>query len=368
MTDSETTAGELVAGVPVNAVALFTNDKKYSEFYSRVKAETLHSGELIDVETAKGRDDIKARAFRVTKAKTTLDKLALGLTEEWRSKTALVNASRKKMVTELDELAAEVRQPVTDWETGEKTRVALADLMILRFHDGATVRIDETAADVKARGLEIWNAVLDPAIFGDRLDEAQAAKDSVVASLRASFQRLTQEEADRAELSALRAEREAREAKEAEYAAARVEADRAAVEAAAAEKRKAEAEAERAAAIQKAKDDAAAEAIAAERKASDEKAAEAARVAGEAIAAEKKRADDLARDKQEQATKQAAAEAQAAATAADDAARAKNRAHVATVQTAVKEAIMRCGVDEPVAKLIVLAIKAGEIPNVKMEY
>lgn len=36
--------------------------------------------------------------------------------------------------------------------------------------------------------------------------------------------------------------------------------------------------------------------------------------------------------------------------------------------SAAKEAIMTCGVDEETARKIVLLIKAGEVPNVKMEF
>ncbi len=371
--------GDLVALASVSAVALFTDEVKYTEFYQRVRAETVDNAPPADISTAKGRDVIKARAFKVTKAKMALAKTAKDLTEEWRTKTSLVNASRKRMVEELEALADEVRAPVTQWEDAEKARIARVDEVISNIRAASVVQPDESAAAVKERGLEVWESHLDEALFQDRLAEAEAAKQQTVATLLAAYQRLTQEEADRAELAALRAEREAREQRDAEEAAAKAQAElaeflrteeekrRVAQEAADA-LRKADEEAAQARAIQKAKDDAAENARQEAERLADEKAAEAARIASEALAAEKKRADDLARQQQEQADKLAAAAAQAAAVAAEDAKRAKNRTHVSGVMSRAKEAIMRCGVTEEQARVIVLAIKAGEIPAVKMEF
>ena len=359
------TGGDLIA-MPENPVALFTDDHEYSIFYAKVKAAT--EGHVADVTTATGRDAVKSLAFKVTKAKTKLDKLALRLTEDWRNQTALVNASRKKMVSDLEALAADVRKPVTEWEQAEDRRRDQVDAVLKMFRDDGIVTPEDTAETVKARGLVVWNSELDLVMFADRLDEAQATKDATVAALRAAHQRLTKEEADAAELAVLRAEREAREAREAEEAAAKAEAERVAT-AAAEEKAKQEAAAAaQAAAIQKAKDDAAAEAIAAERKAAEEAAAEAQRANDAAL---KAAAAEL-----EAAKAKAAEIAKGIADAAalkehndrEDAKRAANRAHVSGVMTKAKEAIMRCGITEEQARVIVLAIKAGEIPAVSIAF
>ena len=364
---TERPQGDFLALAALNPVALFTDDNQYSDFYAKVRAQVIDNAPLADVETAKGRDEVKARAFKVTKAKTTLDKLALGLTEDWRAKTAAVNVSRKKMVTELDALAAEVRQPVTAWEDAEKAREARVSEGLSWLRGAASIAIFDTSASLAERLAEVCAFVIGPD-YANSAAIAEGARAHAVEAIKTGIARLAKEEADRAELDKLRAENEARLAREAEQAAARAEADRVAAEAAAAEKRKAEAAAAHAAAIQKAKDDAAAEAVAAERKAAQDAANEAQRIADAALAAEKKRADDLVREQAAAAAKAVAAKRAADEQAAADAKRAANRAHVSAVMSRAKEAIMRCGITEEQARVIVLAIKAGEIPAVKMEF
>ncbi len=48
--------------------------------------------------------------------------------------------------------------------------------------------------------------------------------------------------------------------------------------------------------------------------------------------------------------------------------READKAHRQSVMTAAKQAIMTCGVDEDAAKKVVLAIIAGEVPAVTLEF
>lgn len=214
MTAEQTEAGTelIVAEAQQNAVALFTSDEKYSEFYERVKAQVASF--VPDTSTAKGRAEIASVAFRVTKAKTTLDKAGLALTEEWRKQTAAVNASRKKMTTELDALAAEVRRPLTEWEEQDKARAAEADRLIAWMRQAAVVSEEDTAETVERRGRQIHAYDPSPELFQERLDEAAEAKAATIAVLLKARARLHQEELDRAELARLRQEAEEREAKD----------------------------------------------------------------------------------------------------------------------------------------------------------
>lgn len=214
----------IVAEAAQNAVALFTDPKRYSEFYERVRDEV--SGHEADLATDKGRKAVAALAFRVTKAKTTLDKAGLALTEGWRQQTAAVNAARKKMTTELDQLADEVRMPLTQWEAREKQRQEIVDQAITRFRALTAIGEDDTAAAVEQRGRELHTETLDPTFYLDRLDEAEAARAAAVTALAQAMHRLRKEEADRAELERLRAaERERAEREEADRLAAEVRRD-----------------------------------------------------------------------------------------------------------------------------------------------
>jgi hypothetical protein len=318
-----------------------------------------------DVTTDKGRRAIASLAYRVTRAKTTLDKAGLGLTEGWRKQIKAVNESRFKMVAELDQLAEEVRKPLTEWERAEEDRQRRIELTITRLEQAAVIAEDDTSASVEARGRTIFDEALDAEVIGDRLDEVQGVKNRVIESLLRARDRLRQEEADRAELERLRAE-----------AAAREEADRIAremEEREAAEARRKEEDERRARE--------AAEARKAEIKAAAEAAAKAAREEAEARRrAEDEEKDRLARERLEKMEKERA-EAQRIADearkkleerAAEEAAtakREKDKKHRRDVQAeATADIVQLCKLDEEIANKVVLAIASGSVRNVQIVY
>lgn len=379
-----------VPGVPVptieDQVKLILLDKpSYSQFYERMKATT--DAHVPDTTTAAGRDEITALAFKVTKSKTAIERVSKDLTEDWRAKTSAVNAARNLIVAELDELAASVKRPVTEWRKAEDDRKAANADVLAQVRADAAVQFDDTAESVATRGRAVWALTFDPPQWTpEEAEQAEAAKHATVNALVAVRDRLEKEEAERAELAALRAEKEARDAAE---EAARIEREKveAAQEAARQEAEELRLYNERRAAAEQAEKDriAAAELAAADRAREDaERAAQDAREAtqrahDEAIAAERKRADDAERERQAEADRiaeeqrkreaQAIADAAAAKKLADEQAeREKNKAHRARVKTAAKLAIMTCGADEETAQKIVLAIIAGEVPAVAMDF
>lgn len=367
---AETNELALFEVTPESAVQLFTDGNAYSEFYAKVKAEVEKL--TPDTTTKNGRDEIKAMAFKVTKTKTALDKQALALTEEWRVKTNAVNASRKLMTTELDALAKEVRKPLTDWEDAEKQRIDDCRAVIDWFKSSAIVTIEDTAARVRARGTEVFARLIDPDKFRDLESEATAAKALAVDALKSAMARLTREEAEKAELEALRtanAERERIEAEKAE--AARLEAERLEAEGVAEQNRIAAEQAE-AARIELAKQEAAEAARKAEQQAAQAAQDERDRLHAEQLAAERARADqaqaerlaEVQRIADEQAERDRKAKEEAEALAKREA----DQAHRTKVKAKAKEAIMTCGADEETARKIVMAIIAGEVPNVRLDF
>lgn len=74
-------------------------------------------------------------------------------------------------------------------------------------------------------------------------------------------------------------------------------------------------------------------------------------------AAERARLDEIARQ-----------EAEALRIKQEEEAREANKKHVGNIRKKAKEALMHVGADEEIAKKIVLAINAGEIPNVSIKY
>jgi len=411
----EESVGALVAQTTANPVAVFTDEAKFSEFYAKLKTETAKH--VPDVATRKGREAIASLAFRVTKAKTTLDKAGLGLTEDWRTKIALVNASRSKMKAELQGLADEVRAPLTAWEVAEAKRVATNEAILARMRADAVIHDDDTSATVEARGRSLYALTFThPEWTEDEAATAIAERDQIVTALLHARNRLAREELDRAELDKLRAEKAERDerdriaAEEAEaerQRLAQIEADRlaevAAQEAAAAAAKRAEEDAQaareaEAKRIEEARAAAAAEAAAAAQRAAEEAQAERQREHDKAIAEanaaaeEQRRADQARIDEANERAAQVAREAQEAQAKRDaeiaeaarlaqieadereakrlaDQQRAEDLEHKGNVMRAAKEAIMEHGgVDEPTARKIVLALVAGTIPNTSVKF
>lgn len=358
-----------VTNNPAAAVVLFDQDK-FDAFYARLKADV--EAVPVDLSTKKGRDAIASIAAKVRSEKASIDKDRLRLTKEWRDMTAQVNGAWNTIKDQLDTLAVAARAPLTAWEDAEKARAAEIDRMIADIHIAAIIAPEDTAASVRERGTMVWQIKIDAETFGDRLDEAKAARAQAVEALKAALARLTKEEKDKAELDRLRAEAAERERLEAERIAEEERKAREAEAARVAEDRRIaaeKAEAERIARAQREAEDRA------KREAEAAAQAERDRIQREheeALAAERRRAEEAERARQAEvdriAKEEADRKAEADRIAAEQAAREADQKHRSAVMKAAKEAIMTTGADEETAKKIVLLIRSGEVPNVRLEF
>lgn len=204
--------------VESNPAIVLLDAKSKDDLFNHIRSEI--EAFKPDLSTAKGRDAIKSFAFKITRTKTAVDDAGKKLTEEWRTKTSAVNEARREAKEELSAMADAVRKPLTDWEEAEKLRVDQCRETIQRLKAAMNVYIEDTSETVRARGKEIYEIALDPERFGDMLAEAEDAKSTTVASLRAALTRLEKEEADKAELARLQKAEADRLAKEAEEKAA----------------------------------------------------------------------------------------------------------------------------------------------------
>lgn len=368
--EEDTPQTALVAQVSANPGLVLLDQERFNQFYEAIKQET---DKLVpDLTTEKGRKEIASMAFKVAKTKTAIDAAGKLLNEEARAQINKVDAARRDIREKLDALKDEVRKPLTDWEAREEERVAACDALIALMKRDAVVTLEDTSASVAARLAEIKSFALDEGQFQSLLATAQQQQADAIENLSAAHARLLKEEADRAELDRLRAdaaERAERERAEAEAKAAAEAAERA--------KREAEESAARAAKEEKARIQAAAKAAEEEARANAEAAARAEREAAErahaeALAAEKRRADEAEAARQAEADRiareTAAREAEEKAAAEAAAARAADIEHRSKIMGAAKQAIMGHGVGEQTARAIVLAIAAGDVPNVSMKF
>lgn len=350
---------EIATIVETNPAAVLTDAKTYTEWYRYIKAET--DAHVPDLSTLKGRDAIKSLAFKVTRSKTAIDAAGKKLNEDARAQINKVDEVRRKIKAELDTLADEVRKPLTEWESAEADRLAyvkeyfdwLESCAIVGQSDG----VPEIAAKIKA----VEAGRCDAAEFQGTFDQAVAAKARILAALSTSLARAEKAEADAIELERLRkqaAERAEAEAKKA--ALEHAERDRVARE------RDEEASRMRAAEEEKARLHKAAE----DARLKAERDAEADR---QKVAREHQAALDRA-EAEKQAVIDAAAraerqrEAEAKQAADDQAKRDADQKHRTEVKGRVKEALKGLGASEPTAVKIVLAIIAGEVPNVTLRF
>jgi colicin import membrane protein len=351
---------DIVALVEATPVVVLTDRQKFSDFYEAMKAEC--DAHAPDLTTEKGRKAIASLAFKVARTKTAIDDAGKKLNEEARARINAVDEARREIRAQLDALKEEVRRPLTEWEEAEKVREEKAQAELARLREAGRVEFMDTAEDVKARIAALEATAIDADLFRESAGIAEAARTDAIAALQAAHARLEREEAERAELERLRAEAAERERIEAEKRDAE-EAERQRIEAEKAEQ-------ERLARIQAEAEERARQE--AERKAQEEREA-AERAHAEALAAERRRAEEaeaaakaeLDRIAREEAERAAVAEREAA----EQARRAADREHRGKIMGVAKEAIMEAGpVNEAAARAIVLAIAAGNVPAVSIEF
>jgi colicin import membrane protein len=430
MADTKPTpeAGEtsFIAVIPQhNPVLALTVEKDRDALLAHIEQEVKER--TFDLSTAAGRDECRAFAAKITRTKTTLDKTATTLTEEWRQKTKAVNDARRPLIDRLAALAEQARQPLTEWENAEAARVEKVETTIQRLVEFGVVTVDATAASVEDTIAVVKEIVLDEGVFQGALEAAEKARDHTLSVLQAALARIRQQEEERAELDRLRAEavarREEEERRAAEEARRREESERLEREQREAEERR-RAEAEEADA-RRVREEAAAAAAEERRKANidtviahikevrgghiggqpqsygvliyelekkvvvdetfGDRREEAETLLQEALAHLKDAAEQERKREEEaraEAQRRAAGEAaQAERDAADRTRREAERieqerrdaaerdaAHRQRCKTEAKEAIMSCGADEPTARNIVLAILANEVPRVTLDF
>ncbi|NLG06046.1 MAG: hypothetical protein GX567_19795 [Clostridia bacterium] len=340
-----------------------------------------------DATTPAGRDRIKSLAYKVTRTKTTIDAAGKQLVADEKKRLAAIDAERRRVWNELENLADEIRQPVTEYENREKTRVEAHKAAVEAIGNLDFFASQPTTDEIAARLAEAEAVGVDHEEFTAL---ATKAKDVVVGSLRAKLEASRKADAERAELERLRreaAEREQREREERAAAKAREEAEqkareereRQAHESAEREARiKAEAEARERAAKEAAEraerekreaEEAAKRAeearVAAEKKAEQERA-EAERRAAQA----KREAEEAARERAKEAVEQERRRLEAEQRAKEEEARKReaNRQHRAKVNNVAAAALVLAGLSEDAAKAAIAAIAKGAVPHVTIAY
>lgn len=126
-------ANELVVIEKSKALDVFKSSNSVEDIISKIESEV--NSFVNDVNTDKGRKEIKSLAYRVAQSKTYLDGLGKDLVAELKEIPKLIDANRKTVRDRLDALRDKVRQPLTEWET-EQDRIK-AEQQMLAWHEEA---------------------------------------------------------------------------------------------------------------------------------------------------------------------------------------------------------------------------------------
>ena len=312
--------------VPAELEAAFINDEFIEGLIKDIREKA--SSVVGDLNTVKGRRAYISMAANVRSTKTAIDEAGKKLVAEMKKRPALVDASRKKVRDSLDELAVEIRKPVTDWEAEQKEKEfnAMWDEALELDAKITAERAAALAAKIEAD--HEMALLMNEKIDREREEERQKAEQAK-REHEERIKREAEEKARREADEAAKREIEAAAAREREATLAKERAEREAKELA--EK----AERDRIAAEEKAKREKE-EAIQRERAAAE--AREQARLA------EEKRIKD------------------------EEARRAADKEHRKTVNNKALQDLISAGVPEECAKLCITAIAKGNITAISINY
>lgn len=263
-----------------------------------------------DVETSKGRKEIAAFARKIASSKVFIEKSGKELVSGIKAKAKLIDAERRRSRETLDIWRDEVRKPLTDYEEIEKAKI-------------------EARRQKELFNLDYEEAIAENSIF-DRERE--------IAKKEAEFERISAEKRQKEETERLERERKEREERIKKEA---IEQAEAAIEQAKQEKIEAEEKAER-------------DRIAAKKQAEIDK-----QVAIQMAKDEAERNAKLEKEKEERRAAEIKAIAEKKAT---------NKKHQATVNNEILLALGKLGVEETLAKKIIIKVAKGEIPFVSINY
>ena len=381
-----------------------------------------------DISTPKGRKAVASLAYQIARSKTALDDAGKALTDDARRQIEVINGERRRIRDELDQLAEDVRRPLTAWENADKVRIArheaalaglLVDLQVqgwpasqigalieqlperlaardwqefrqraeranaaeierLQGWYQAAFRAEEAAAaEQKRRDHEAEQERIEAArrqaehdeqIAAAAAERARLAAEAKAEEERQDAERRAREEREEVERR-LRAEEDARQRAEARAQAERDEAARVLAETEAKARDEAEQAARRLAQVEAQAEQARQEAE--ERRQRDLAAAEQRRIQEAADAdmrqqiAIRAEQDRLAAEREREEKLAAEQDRQAKA---EDEKRAANKAHRSRINNAVLQVLVANGLTEEQGRGLITLIAQEQVPHVRIEY
>lgn len=331
----------------------------------------------LDVSTPKGRKEIASLAHKVAQSKTAIDKKRLDVVAEWKEKAKKIDAGGKLIRDALDELKAEVRKPLTDFENAEKQRISeregrISDMLSLRNQPISTIEIAKTYKIDLDKSFKNFD-------FMEFSERAEKEYKATITYIDSNIERITEIARQKAELEELerkraveaqktheeRLKREAEE-KARKEAEAKAEAEKQAILAAEEEKRQEELRKirEEQQAIENAR-------IQKEREAQaklDAERLERERAEKERLNAERKKREEVERQLRIAEEKRQKEEVERQLIEQERLKREADHAHKKSINNAACADLVKTGLSEEQAKAVVIAIVKNNISNISISY
>jgi hypothetical protein len=207
---------ELMPLENINAIEIFS-EGGLDNLLEKIHKEA--ESHVPDLETDKGRKAIASVSAKVAKSKTYLDGLGKDMVSGWKNQAKVVDAERRKMRDDLDDLKVSIRKPLTDWEQAEKDRKDSIQKIINELIESGSDAVEnylsrdlQTMVDRKSEIEEIDTS----AGFDELIDSAIYFRKEAIEKLEIAIEKRKQHDSDQAELEKLRTEALERERKERE--------------------------------------------------------------------------------------------------------------------------------------------------------
>lgn len=193
-----------------NALTVYTTPQGLDPHLKQVKDLAEEFKKSRTIETAKGRKEITSFAYKIAKLKTRLDSIGKELSAKQKEIPKKIDAERARAKKFLEDLQADVKEPLVVWEKKEQARKDRMQTMICDISALKNVMDNENSSAIQAR----INTATDVDIcefYPDYRDKAEHAKTDALHYLKAKLAHVEAQEAKERELEKLRKELEEQE-------------------------------------------------------------------------------------------------------------------------------------------------------------
>lgn len=205
--------------------ALLSDEAKMEAVIAEIEKTAL--SEVSDTSTKQGRADITSLAYKVSKTKGPLKKVADDLKEDAQAVIRSVNGSKNVFDARMDTLRDKIKKPLIDWQEAEDKRVSNLEKSLAAVFQ---FEPDATSAGIEAQIENLKTACVEQRLWFEFAGAAQVAKKQMLETLRDKLELVRVQEKAAAEAEANRKELEELRAKQAEADKVREAAEAAAEE------------------------------------------------------------------------------------------------------------------------------------------